>query len=63
VDIVEGDEDVAEVETGVDEVEGAFGIENGDEIGEGGEGGGNSKISTTFVRPLLLVPPPKNILF
>jgi hypothetical protein len=29
----------------------------------GSEGRGNSKISTTFECPLLLEPPPKNILF
>jgi hypothetical protein len=47
VDVVGGSEDVVDVETGVDEVEDAFGVENGDEIG--GDGGrGNSKISTTF---------------
>jgi hypothetical protein len=69
VDIVRGDEDVVDVEAGVDEVEGALGTENGDETdgGDGGDGGGgtgNSKISTTFKYPLpLLLPPPKNILF
>jgi hypothetical protein len=57
-----GNEDVVEVETGVDEVEGAFGTESGDEIGGSG-GRGNSKISTTFEYPLLIKPPPKNILF
>jgi hypothetical protein len=52
------------VETGVDEVEGALGTEDGDEIGRDG-GRGNSKISTTFEYLLLLLsqPPPKNILF
>jgi hypothetical protein len=43
----------------VDEVEGAFGTENGDKTGGDGSGGGgggrgNSKISTTFKYPLLL---------
>jgi hypothetical protein len=60
VDVVGGGEDV-DVETGVDEVEGTLGAENGDEIGGGGRG--NSKISTTFEAPLLLFPPAKNILF
>jgi hypothetical protein len=51
------------VETGVDEVEGALGTGDGDEIGGYGRRG-NSKISTTFETPLLLLlPPPKNILF
>jgi hypothetical protein len=50
--VVDGDEnEMGEVrgDEGVvgDEVEGALGTENGDEIGGGG-GRGNSKISTTF---------------
>jgi hypothetical protein len=50
---VRGGESVGvDVETGVDEVEGALGTEDGDEIG-GDEGRGNSKISTTFEYPLL----------
>jgi hypothetical protein len=47
VDVVGGGEDVDDVETDVDEVEDAFGTENGR---------GNSKISTIFELP-------KNILF
>jgi hypothetical protein len=51
---VRGDEDVVkDVETGVDEVEGALGTGNGDETVGGDEGRGNSKISTTFEYPLL----------
>jgi hypothetical protein len=53
LDAVGEGEDVDDVETGVDEVEGALGTENGDEIGGGG-GRGNSKISTIFEAPLLL---------
>jgi hypothetical protein len=63
-----GGDNVVDVETGVDEVEGTLGTENGDKIGgDGGGGGGrgNSKISTTFdstsIIPLIQ-PPPKNIL-
>jgi hypothetical protein len=53
VSIVGGGEDVVDVETGVDEMEGAFGTENGDET-DGDGGRGNSKISTTFEFPLLI---------
>jgi hypothetical protein len=66
VDVVGGgDDDVGVLETGVDEMEDAFGTENGDEIGgdEGGGGRGNSKISTTFECTPLFKPHPKNILF
>jgi hypothetical protein len=58
VDIVEGGEDVDV------EVESAFGTENRDKTGGGG-GRGNSKISTIFEYPLLLLfsPPPKNTMF
>jgi hypothetical protein len=37
VDVVGEGEDVVDVETGVDEVEGALGTENGDDIGGGGD--------------------------
>jgi hypothetical protein len=49
VSVVGRDEGVVdvEVETVVDDVDGALRTENGDESG-GGEGRGNSKISTTF---------------
>jgi hypothetical protein len=53
VDVVGGEDVVDVLETGVDEVEGALGTENGDETG-GDEGRGNSKISTTFEYSLLL---------
>jgi hypothetical protein len=60
--------DVIDVESGEnngdDDSDGDGGSDSdGDETGEGG-GRGNSKISTTFEYPLLLIlPPPKNILF
>jgi hypothetical protein len=61
VDVVGGSEDV-------DKVEDILGTENGDETGGGGGKGKEQfpsiqKISTIFEAPLLLKPPPKNILF